>query len=72
MSVPHDFQGASWEYSPEEDDQVTRLFREEATEEAMIDAFLASLATTDAQRELIPFRLQREFLTRRRVQPFKA
>ncbi len=72
MSVPHGFQGASWEYGPEEDDQVTRLFREEATEEARIEACRASLAATDARRESIPFRLQREFLTRRRVQPFTA
>jgi hypothetical protein len=72
MSVPDDHQGAAWDYSPEEDDQVTRLFREEATEEAMIEAFLASLVASDSRRELIPFRHQREFLTRRKVQPFKA
>jgi hypothetical protein len=59
-------------YVPDDDDHVTNLFRLQARQEELIDAFLASLAAADARRELIPFRHQREFVTRRRVQPFRT
>lgn len=64
MFPPDSFDARS-SYSPEEDDQVTNLYRRAAADEALADRLLASIASPDAQLRLIPFRHQREFLTRR-------
>jgi len=58
-------------YRPEEEDQITQILRELARQEAVVDAFLASIGRDDGRRELIAYRHQREFLTRRRVRPFR-
>jgi hypothetical protein len=58
-------------YRPEEEDQLTQILRDLARQEAFVDAFLASIDADDGRRDLIAYRLQREFLTRRRMRPFR-
>jgi hypothetical protein len=60
---------SSWSYRPEEDGDLTGLFRQDAQLEACADALLRSLGPADAARLLVPYQLQREFLTRRQVRP---
>jgi len=58
-------------YRPEEEDQITQILRDLARQEAFVDAFLASIDEDDGRRDLIAYRHQREFLTRRRMRPFR-
>lgn len=58
-------------YRPEEEDQVTQLFRELARLEAFVNALLASIGEDDGKRVLISYRHQRQFLTRRGMRPFR-
>jgi hypothetical protein len=60
---------SSWSYRPDEDDELTGLFRQDAALEAGADALLRSLGPADARRLLVPYLLQREFLTKRQVRP---
>ena len=69
--MPHpESPDSSRSYGPDRDDQVTHLFRMEAEQEQLVDGFINSLTGPDAALDLISFRHQREFLTRRRMRRY--
>jgi hypothetical protein len=60
---------SSWSYRPEEDDDLTGLFRHDARLEACADVLLGSIGPADADRVIVPYLLQREFLMKRQARP---